>query len=225
EYHKGKTTEYSGPEIFGLHLEFVEEWIKKQHPRVLQLIDNLSLSAQRDRANKIAKLEYQTFKEKCESLYHSNDNPTLQSLTYKISNQTWIIDFNSKNKEKKEQQAEQMVYALDQGNISRESYRSLAAILFELPREYIVATSRYQIDNIMKLEVPIHILDINNLSLEKNNINKDDEIHIDDSEIVENLIDSVGKCGYRTIKQMLLFLIPVWISKNILTNQDSTIYI
>ncbi|CAG8555854.1 3968_t:CDS:1, partial [Racocetra persica] len=43
KYHKGKKTEYSGPEIFGLQLEFVEKkQIKKLYPRVLQPIDNLS---------------------------------------------------------------------------------------------------------------------------------------------------------------------------------------
>ncbi|CAG8725053.1 9942_t:CDS:1, partial [Dentiscutata heterogama] len=74
--------------------------IKKQHSRILQLISNLGVLAQRDRATKIAKSVHQIFKEKYKCLYHSDDNPTLQSLMYKLSNQTWIINFNSKNKEK-----------------------------------------------------------------------------------------------------------------------------
>ncbi|CAG8798199.1 15495_t:CDS:2 [Gigaspora margarita] len=80
-------------------MQFVEkERIKKQHPRVLQQIDNLSLSAQSDRANKIAKLEYLTFKEKCES-FIVYDNSTLHSLIYEVSNQNWTLD-NFKTKRK-----------------------------------------------------------------------------------------------------------------------------
>ncbi|CAG8497348.1 4453_t:CDS:2, partial [Racocetra persica] len=115
KYNEGKKTEYSGPEIFGLQLEPVEK---------------------EDRANKIAKLEYQTFEEKCKDLFHSNDNPTLRSIIYELPNQIWTINYHPKNKIQNKQ-VEEIVYALDQGNISQESYRSLAAISYELPREYI----------------------------------------------------------------------------------------
>ncbi|CAG8699704.1 853_t:CDS:2, partial [Cetraspora pellucida] len=84
KYNEGKKTAYPGPEIFGLQIECVEkERLKKQHSRTLKSIDNLSLSAQRDRANKVARLEYQTFEEKYKTLYHPNDNPILRSISNK----------------------------------------------------------------------------------------------------------------------------------------------
>ncbi|CAG8837392.1 25062_t:CDS:1, partial [Cetraspora pellucida] len=80
-----------------------KERLKKQHSRTLKSIDNLSLSAQRDRANKVARLEYQTFEKKCKTLYHPNDNPILRSIVYELSSQTWTINYNSRSQINNEQ--------------------------------------------------------------------------------------------------------------------------
>ena len=87
----------------------------------------------------------------------------MRSLTYELPNQTWIIYYDSKNKTKEQNQIEEIVYALDQEYILREAYKALAAISFDLPREYTIAATQNQINEIMKVAVPIQILDINNL--------------------------------------------------------------
>ncbi|CAG8601938.1 17075_t:CDS:2, partial [Cetraspora pellucida] len=162
KYNKEKKTEYSGPEIFGLQLKFVEkEQLRKYSTGILQPINNLSKSAQRMRVNKIAEQEYQTFNKESKILYHPDDYPTLQSLTYKVSDQTWTIQYDSKDEINKQQQINEIVYALDQKNISREAYRALAAISFDLPREYTIATTQNQINKTMQKVVSIQVLDIN----------------------------------------------------------------
>ncbi len=210
-----------------MQLEPVEkERLKKRRTGILQPVDNLSISAQRVRVNKIAKQEHQLFEEQSKILYHLDDHPTLHSLTYELPNQTWVINYDSKNKTKEQHYSEKIVNTLDQEYISREAYRALAAISFDLPREYTIAATRNQINEIMKVAVPIRVLDINSLyPTEIDNIDENIEVHINDLQIINNVTESIGKCGYRSIIDILLYLIPVWMAENILTNQDSTIHI
>ncbi|CAG8835351.1 19250_t:CDS:1, partial [Cetraspora pellucida] len=161
-------------------------------------INNLSKSAQRIRVNKIARQEYQTFNKENKILYHSDDYSTFQSLTYKVSDQTWTIQYNSKDKINEQQQINKIVYDLDQKNISREAYRALAAISFDLPQEYTIATAQNQINKIMQKVVSIQVLDIDSLEYtETDNLDKDIEIHINNSQIIKDVTELIGKCGYR----------------------------
>ena len=113
-------------------------------------------------------------------------------------------------------------------NISWDAYRALAAISFDLPWEYKIAATHNQINETMNVAVPIWVIDINNsYPTEIDNIDEDEniEVHVNDLQVIKGITESIRKCGYRSIKDILWYLIPVWMAEDILTNQDSTIHI
>ncbi|CAG8490531.1 1322_t:CDS:1, partial [Racocetra fulgida] len=50
-------------------------------------------------------------------------------------------------------------------------------------------------------------------------------IDIDDPEIVENVTESIGKTVYRSLKDILLYIIPSLVQKRTLQLSDPTLYI
>ncbi|CAG8827829.1 2731_t:CDS:2 [Gigaspora margarita] len=52
-----------------------------------------------------------------------------------------------------------------------------------------------------------------------------EKIHFNDQNIVETVIESVGKGAYRSIKNILAYLIPIWIQNRILNLKSKNIYL
>jgi len=65
----------------------------------------------------------------------------------------------------------------------------------------------------MAQHIPISIIDINT---NNNQVNQSEEEDIDNESIVQEVVDAVGKGGYRNIKNILLYLIPDFVKKGIL---------
>src|SRR5205809_1483165 len=67
--------------------------------------------------------------------FHPDDCPMLQEICFTIQDKKFQASFGIQNKEKENQRNEAFTKVIDQGPIARNSYRSLAALQPELPRE------------------------------------------------------------------------------------------
>src|SRR5271166_6410535 len=110
----------------------------------------------------------------------------------------------------KKNKNESIVRALDEGNISRESYRRLCAIEPYLTREGVVSKERKNIDEEMAQLIPILIVDVNTKSYQ---VDQSERADIDDESIIQEVVNAVGKGGYRNINNILQYLVPDLVQK------------
>ncbi|CAG8725902.1 8128_t:CDS:1, partial [Gigaspora margarita] len=114
---ENKKIALSGPLIFGLPLKILEsERIQHQRSKILQPINQLSNSTQHICAKELAKPILTTFNNKSQNLYYSDDSPKLNQIIYELSNTVWNIQFQQKNKKKK--QLLPYVKAIDKGKVT-----------------------------------------------------------------------------------------------------------
>jgi len=152
--------------------------------------------------------------------YNPIDQPILKELQFSVKNHEYKIKFGEDNKVIKKQKHEAIVKTIDQGQISRNAYRNLAAIEDELPREWAISSQRIQINKEMEHEVKIRTV---KMPLCDNTINLTDNPDITDPEIVDEIINSIGKGGQRSIKDILKYIVPDLIKKHILNLQQPII--
>lgn len=152
------------------------------------------------------------FNKKISEAYNSDDIPRLESLSYSVKKHTYEINYGDNDKIKKKQKTELIAKTFDKQNISRNSYRDLCAIEFYLPSEKLIYQERQAINKKMAQFIPISIIDIIN----KGQIDQTEEADIDDEFIVQEVVNTVGKGGYRSIKNILQNLIPNLVQKGIL---------
>ncbi|CAG8747085.1 9059_t:CDS:2, partial [Racocetra fulgida] len=79
-----------------------------------------------------------------------------------------------------------------------------------------------QINAIMDKKIPIYLIKLQQF---KDKLNSDHEIHITDSEIINEVESSLGNGTRRSIKDILRFLIPSMVSKGILNYSEPTLHI
>ncbi|POG78257.1 hypothetical protein GLOIN_2v1767017 [Rhizophagus irregularis DAOM 181602=DAOM 197198] len=112
-------TKTSGIYLFGLHLKTLDT-----------------------RTTNIGKQMLIEFNEKAPKLYNSEDIPVLESISYSVKKHTFDVNYRDGDRAKKKQKNESMIRVLDERNISRDTYRYLCAIEFNLPREGAIAKER-----------------------------------------------------------------------------------
>src|SRR6266487_3311324 len=103
-----------------------------------------------------------TFKNEIPNFYDLSDQPVLQEIRFNVQNKNYLADYRDKNEEKENQRIDAFTKVIDQGPISREAYRNLAALQPELPRDRAILNARKRINEKMSQEIPISILDIKN---------------------------------------------------------------
>ncbi|CAB4488180.1 unnamed protein product [Rhizophagus irregularis] len=182
-------TRYSGPHFFGLHLEILQQ-TRDTHQRitVLKSFDNLTSTGRNNRAKKIAKSVSTIFDQAAANNCHLDDNPSLKSVEFNIGNSSFCISVNKENIEEIKYKARAAVQACDKGQVSREGYRTLASISQDLPREWKVSTEKREITHEMNEIIPILLVNLTP-SLSDDPVNS--EIHINDTEIIHNLQQSI----------------------------------
>jgi len=136
--------------LFGLHLKILDTLREsKQCIHILKPVNQSSNSTLIKQATGIGKQILVDFNEKVPKLYNSEDVPVLESICYSVKKHTYNIDYGDEDLVKKKQKNESIVRALDEGNISRNSYRSLCVIEFHLPREGVISKEHQNIDKEM----------------------------------------------------------------------------
>ena len=95
----------------------------KRHSHILKQVNQCSYSTLTKRATNIGKHILDEFNEKAQKLYNLKDVPVLESICYSVNKKhTFDINYKNEDKTKKKQKNELIVRALDEGNISRDSY-------------------------------------------------------------------------------------------------------
>jgi len=199
--------------LFGLHLKILETARESKHARILKQVDHCGNSTLVRRATNIGKHMLAEFNEYAPKFYNSEEVPILESICYSVKKRAFDINYGDEDKAKKKQKNKSIARALDEGNILRDPYRRLCAIEPYLSREGAITKERKKINKEMAQHIPISIIDINT---NNNQVNQSEEEDIDNESIVQEVVDAVGKGGYRNIKNILLYLIPDFVKKGIL---------
>lgn len=130
------------------------------------------------------------------------------------------MDYRKKDNIEKENKLISLVQAIDQNHIPREGYRALAAIEHNLEREWAISEMRYRITKEINQKIAINLVDIPIP-------NKFDFVKISDiydSEIIQRVIQN-GKGGCRSIKDILIYIIPVLVNDGILNINDPIVHL
>ena len=117
------------------------------------------------------------------------------------------VNYGPEDGIKKTHQLRSVVKAVDQGQIPRDSYRELAAVENHLPRENSVSKERIAITNHMNELIKISFIDVN----EKNKLDVtlgSDESEFANPEITQEAINIMGIGIYRSVKDILSYIIP-----------------
>ena len=151
--------------------------------------------------------------------FHPDDCPLLQEVHFSVQDKNFKASFGIQSKEKENQRNEAFTKVIDQEPIARDSYRNLAALQPELPRETTIYKTKKRINEEMIDAIPISILNIlSQPSLTSINENPD----INDPEVIEEVLKYIGKAGYRKITDILLFILPDLINRHVI-NSDNPI--
>jgi hypothetical protein len=139
------------------------------------------------------------------------DNTKIRYIELEIGDEVVGIDLSKVNLDFTRIRQDAIVRACDEALISRDGYRNLAAINPNLEREYQISNRRNDISKYMKTIIPIY-----DCKIELNNFNNSS---IDlDSSLTNN---QSGLCSYRTIKDLLNILIPIWKKTSILSIENN----
>ncbi|CAG8521409.1 15717_t:CDS:2 [Cetraspora pellucida] len=192
----GKST-LSGTIVFGLQLKCVEQ-ARDSHRQsnALRPLETLSNSAKRSRIKQIGEKMRDYINHETTHLHHK-DKLQIKSLVLSVDDQNWIVNYSK--------------------DMTFEKIKSQACVcvMDKLDCEYIISNKKLNLDKIMQDIIPLYIIDIN-INSSTIFATNNEEIHIDNEEIIYGVTESVEKASYRSIKDILKYIIPFYIEENIL---------
>ncbi|GBB84309.1 hypothetical protein RclHR1_10920004 [Rhizophagus clarus] len=121
--------------------------------------------------------------------YLPEDAPLLESMEFSIKDKKYDIYYRKENQVLKHKKEAAIVRAMDKSRILHNGYRHLTAIEPNLLREKAVSGQKVFINNLMKQNINIKIIDITTTIAV---VDPDETPHIMDKNIVETVINSVG---------------------------------
>ncbi|CAG8600876.1 6082_t:CDS:2 [Cetraspora pellucida] len=213
----------SGVHVFGLNAIDVErEREKKKRSHSLKPFAMLSESMKTKRSRAFSMHVGTVFNNETPKFYNPVDQPVLQELRFNVQNKGYVVNFHQ-NIEKNNQHIEAITKIIDQSPISRDAYRNLAALQYELPRDHMILNARKKINKEMSQQIPISILNITDIPIPLIATNEPSDI--DNQEVEEEMHKYIGKAGYRRITDILLFLIPDLVNRKVLSTNSPVIHI
>ncbi|CAG8497504.1 2729_t:CDS:2 [Scutellospora calospora] len=222
-----KGTKWNGALLFGLQLQQIKEVREaRQIARGIKPYSLLSNSGQKNRSKKGASSFQNSFNETTKTVFHSDDHVVLHEMAFSINSNYYRFVYKNNNDldNSKNFRLQAVVHAMDHEKFSRNAYRELARICHDLPREWAVSSMKQKITNEINNHIKTTLFNLNNLE-PKILDNENNEEHITDYEIIETVTNSIGKGAYRSIKDILRYMIPIWLQKKILNLESPTIYI
>ncbi|RIB27053.1 hypothetical protein C2G38_2261358 [Gigaspora rosea] len=194
-----KNSKLSGPLLFGLRCKSVEA-VRKTLPSnefvQLKPFDNYSASTQRKRILGLEEQLREFVEEEKENFFHPNDSIVLKQAKFEINNCTLI-------------------------SIMEKAYRSLAKLDKSLIRAGAIYDMRQEITHKVNEKIPISLVDIDQPTIFEPIT---EEADITDPTIVSNVVTSIRKGGHRRITDILNYIIPLYVQKEVL-KPDSTLYL
>ncbi|CAG8723384.1 19468_t:CDS:1, partial [Racocetra fulgida] len=207
-------------------LKQISEIRDKRQTRSCKPFSDLSNSMQLKRSTKFGKELLNLFEQQVTQTFNNQDNVTFEGLTFTVNLQKFHINYNEINNESIDLQQQAIIRAMDSEKISRQAYRLIAAIGHNLPREWAVSNMRQQINQQMIELIPIHLIDLNLLhDIDSTDNNEIDINLINDSEIIDEVTKSIGKGVYRSIKDILDYIIPTLLEKKIINVNNPILHI
>jgi len=152
---------------------------------------------------------------------YGNDQVILNQISYSVNHMDFIIDYNQKDNEKNTKKLMSLAKAIDQNHISREGYRAIAAIESNLDHEWVLSEQRLKITKAMNRKIAITNIDIPL----QNELYFAEDSNISGVEIFYNVNQNIGKGGYRSAKDILIYVIPILILDGILDVSSPTIHL
>jgi len=90
-----------------------------------------------------------------------------------------------------------------------------------LPREGAISSTRQRLNKQMQNLVPLLLINVEETSVASELT--EDQPHITDPDIVNNVVESAGKGGQHSIIDILNFIVPEYIKKGLLIPNNTTI--
>jgi hypothetical protein len=163
------------------------------------------------------------FKKDVKEIYHQSDQVTLKNVEFSVNEINYFqVSYGPENEADKACQLQSIVKAVDHGQISRDSYRDIAAAEIHLPHEYTVSNERITITNHTNQLIKISLVDTsrqNNLE----EITETNEPDITNPEITWEVMNTIGIGIHRSAKDILSYIIPQLKKKKVLNSSDPTI--
>ena len=128
----------------------------------------------------------------------------LKQISYNVKCMDFQVNYRQKDNIEKEEKLISLVRAINQNHISREGYRALATIEYNLEREWAISEMRYKITREMNQKIAINLID---LSIQ-NKFNFIEVSDVFDSEMIQKAIEN-GKAGCRSIKDILTYIVSI----------------
>ncbi|CAG8848403.1 18971_t:CDS:2, partial [Gigaspora margarita] len=189
---------------------------RKHRSSSFRPFNTLSKSMKTKRSRAFSVQLDKAFKNEVSNFFNPIDRPVLQEIRFCVQDKDYLANYNKK----KTSSFDAFIKVIDQGPISQDAYRKLAALQPELPRDHNISNARKNINEEMIKQVPINILNAKNIPFTTTN-----EIpHINNQKIEEEILKYIGKAEYRQITNILLFLIAGLIKQNILNTNNPIIY-
>ncbi|CAG8691504.1 6328_t:CDS:2 [Cetraspora pellucida] len=213
----------NGIYLFGLQLiqiKLVRENSMKKHKNVIKPFGDITRQMQFTRNKNFSMNILPGIESQIKQYFAAEDKVTINELVFTVNKSKVRIMYQPKEDEVNQQMA--IIQAMDYNRISRSSYRALAAICQDLPREWIIFERLNQINQIMSMNILIHLVELQQF---KEKLNTSLEIHIMDPDIINGVESTIGKGARRSIKDILRFLIPSMINKGILNYSEQTLHI
>ncbi|CAG8632812.1 7705_t:CDS:2 [Racocetra fulgida] len=168
----------------------------------------------------IAKRVFDQVKDCKENIFHNDDKVEIKQARFTVNNKPFEIHYGKFNQKDLEDLHLAVLKSLDKGKISREAYRSLARINQDLPRDGAISNTRQRLNEQMNNLIPLSLINIEQSAISELTI---DQSHITDFNIVNNIVESVGKGDQCSIIDLLNFMIPEYIKRGLLIPNNTTI--
>jgi hypothetical protein len=203
-------------------LESVHQYrIKLPKKRTLKIVNEASHSILTKRAKSMTKQVFNDFTNISKQYYNPEDKPLLKEVQFSVNDFKFKIRIGDEDVAVKKYKSEAMMMAIDNGQISRDAYRDLTTIEEELPREWIIAEKRKEINNKMNNKIKINIVEMPQYIDSDSNETPD----IFNPEVIDEVTTSIGKGAQRSIKDILKFIVPNLVKRNILNPQQPIVNI
>lgn len=207
------SSKVSGVLLFGFNIpDLIEVRENVNRPIIINRkrpYTEVSTSQKNRRLHSLAK----DFKTQSTVILKNNNisNSQLRLIELEIDGKIVVIDFQSRSNFDFITHCDAVLRAIDECLISRQGYRRLAMVDPNIEREYHIEERKHQINKIMNSLIPIHnyTIKITSSSLDQSRENLDPP-NINSNNAQSNNNDQNGLCSFRSIKDLLNILVPIW---------------
>ena len=153
---------------------------------------------------------------------YGKDQVILKQISYSVKHMDFQIGYNQNNDNRKNtKKLMLLVKVVDQHHISHNGYYAIAAIKSNLDCEWALSEQQLEITKAMNRKVTITILDIPL----QNELYFAEDLDNSGIEIFQNVNQNIGKGGYRSAKDILVYIIPILVLDEILDVNDPTVHL